>query len=62
MEWLRCALMCSIPDESVEQQSRVADDACGAGLLMLTALQGQTVIHVTFSMQARLESVGKYGT
>lgn len=51
--------MCSIPDESVEQQSRVADDACGAGLLMLTALQGQAVIHVTFSMQARLESVGK---
>lgn len=40
----------NIPDEPVEEQRCVADDACGAGLLVLTPLQGQAVIHVTFSM------------
>lgn len=40
----------NIPDEPVEEQRCVADDACGTGLLVLTPLQGQPVIHVTFSM------------
>lgn len=43
------------PDESLEEQRGVADDPRGAGLLVLAALQGQTVVHVTFGVQARLE-------
>lgn len=39
-----------IPDESVKEQRAVADDASSAGLFVLTALQGQPVIHVTFRM------------
>lgn len=53
--------MFSIPDESVKEQCGVADDTCGAGLLVLTALQGQPVIHVTFSMQTCLEKAGGEG-
>lgn len=40
----------NIPDESVEEQGGVADNACCSGLFMLTALQGQPVVHVTFRM------------
>lgn len=53
--------MFGIPDESVKEQCGVADDACGAGLLVLTALQGQPIIHVTFSVQTRLERTGGEG-
>lgn len=42
--------MLSIPDESVKEQRGVADDSRGTGLLVLTTLQGQPVIHVTFRM------------
>lgn len=51
--------MFSVPDESVKEQCGVADDSCGAGLLVLTALQGQPVVHVTFRMEARLERAGR---
>lgn len=67
--WLICAITslcaevsngtvlspCSVPDESLKEKRGVADDARGAGLLVLTALEGQSVIHVTFRMQACLE-------
>lgn len=48
----------SAPDEAVEEQRGVSDDARRPGLFVLTALQGQPVIHVTFSVEARLEGGG----
>lgn len=48
----------SAPDEAVEEQRGVADDARRPGLFVLTALQGQPVVHVTFSVEARLEGAG----
>lgn len=48
----------SAPDEAVEEQRGVADDARRPGLFVLTALQGQPVVHVTFSVEARLEGGG----
>lgn len=44
----------SVPDEAVEEQRCVANDASGTGLLVLAALQGQAIVHVTFGVQARL--------
>lgn len=71
--WLICAITslcaevsngsvlstCSAPDESLKEKRGVADDARGAGLLVLTALEGQSIIHVTFRMQACLERARK---
>lgn len=51
----------SAPDEAVEEQRGVADDARRPGLFVLTALQGETVVHVTFSVEARLEGAGPDG-
>lgn len=48
----------SAPDEAVEEQRGVADDARRPRLFVLTALQGQPVVHVTFSVEARLEGAG----
>lgn len=47
-------LSVSVPDEAVEEQRCVANDASGTGLLVLAALQGQAIVHVTFGVQARL--------
>lgn len=47
---MNCAALFSIPDEPFEEQRCVANDACGARLLVLTALQGQPIVHVTFSV------------
>ena len=49
----------SAPDEAAEQTGGVADDACSTGLLVLTALQGQTVVHVTFRVKTGLETQGR---
>lgn len=49
----------SAPDEAVEEQRGVADDARRPGLFVLTALQGQPVVHVTFSVEARLDGGGR---
>lgn len=52
--WSRTA-----PDESVKEQHGVADDASSAGLFVLAALEGQPVVHVTFRMQARLQTAAR---
>lgn len=55
----RSAAVCRAPDESAEESRGVADDASSARLLMLTALQGQPVIHVTLCMQTCLWGWGE---
>lgn len=45
----------SLLDEVLEQEGGVADDACGPGLFVLTALQDQSIVHVTFRMQTGLQ-------
>lgn len=42
-------------DEVGEEDRGVADDASGPRLLMLTALQDESIIHVALRMQAGLD-------
>ena len=44
----------SPPDEAAEEAGGVADDAGGTGLLVLTPLQGQPVVHVALCVETRL--------
>lgn len=53
-----CQRSCLIPDEAAEEACGVADDSSGARLLVLTALQRQTIIHVSFWMKTRLNHRG----
>lgn len=45
----------SLLDKVGEEECGVADDASSPRLLMLTALQDESVIHVTLRMQAGLD-------
>lgn len=44
----------SLLDEVGEEECGVADDASGAGLFVLAALQDEPVVHVTFRVEAGL--------
>lgn len=43
-------------DEVGEEEGSVADDSGSSRLLMLTALQGEPIVHVALRMQASLET------